>query len=143
LVSTFRNRIDHKALLFAFAFSVFLFLFERAVFKVDYANYIRTFQAISTSVELFYLTVVLLSLLVTFIFFYVSFGSSRTYQLIYFVVFTVTILFEYSYQKAFGRFSYFTDLQIASFTTAEQKQNAVTTYFNFFALIRCLLYGLL
>ncbi len=134
------NRIDHRAFLLSLIFSLFVFFFERTVFKVNYREHTFQFLEFGKLAIFFLIIVILISLFCFFIFTYLSFVSSWKYKLFYFLIFALAVLQEYGYQKAFGRFSSFTDLQIAYFTTSEQKLNAATAYLNLMAAIPCIAY---
>ena len=98
-----------------------------------YGNYPRIIAVI-------FLTIV--SIVLTGFFLWAAFASPYKYRIVYFVVFCLAIFVEYGYQNAFGRFTVFEDVGNA-FIAADRQiaQNAVGMYFNFWALIPCLIFA--
>jgi glucan phosphoethanolaminetransferase (alkaline phosphatase superfamily) len=137
------NRIDRRAFVFSLLFSLFVFFFERAVFRVDYRNYVFDIFNIGNLVVILITLIILFSLFCFFLFIYFSFTSSWRYKIVYFLIFAFAVFHEYSYQNVFGRFSTLNDLQIAFATTSEQKLNAIATYFSLIAIIPCVVYLLM
>ena len=82
-VSTWVRRIDRRALLYSILLLLFLFLFERTLFNVNYRDYISRFLILGKFTFVAYLSAVLVSLLCVLIFFYISFKSSWKYKWFY------------------------------------------------------------
>lgn len=135
LVLNLYNQIDRRLIFFSMVFSLFIFLFERAVFKVNYRDFILGMNIYGTVAMIFTLFIVMLMLLCFAVFVYVALASLWKYRIIYWLIFSLAVIYEYGYQKAFGRFSEELDITLAIFTTANQKLNSITTYFNPLAII--------
>lgn len=142
-VTNLVGRGNRRGLICALLLFAFVFFFERAVFRVNYREFLSYSFSISKSEFSFYLVFVCVSLLSIILFFYISLMASWKYKVVYFLIFLSAVGFEYGYQKAFGRFSYYLDLQIAALTTTEQKMTAVGAYFNLFALVPAITYGIM
>jgi glucan phosphoethanolaminetransferase (alkaline phosphatase superfamily) len=140
-VSDHFRQVDRRALVYALLLLLFMVLFERTAFRVNYRHYLLLVFVANKAIFALYIAAVLGSLVCAFLFFYTSLVAPKKYKLIYFLLFTLAIAFEYGYQTAMGRFSYFTDLQRASFTNSEQKLAAIKSYLNWMALIPCAIYG--
>jgi len=83
-----------------------------------------------------------LSVAVTFNFFLAAFASPYRYRGLYFLLFCLTTVGEYSLYKTFGRFSRFLDLETAVFAGDWKfTLNAAILYFNYLALIPILVFG--
>lgn len=133
-----------------FLFSVF-FLIGLTVFEFIFFSQIRETIALATHYKygvysrifaLFFLTIG--SLVLTGFFFWSAFASPYKYRIFYFVVFCLAIFTEYGYQDAFGRFTVFEDAENAIVAADTQiKMNAVGMYFDFWAIIPCLIFVVL
>ena len=71
---------------------------------------------------------------------YFSLISAWKYKILYFLIFTLSVFHEYSYQNIFQRFSTFRDLHISLVTTSEQKLNGIIIYFGYLALVPAIIY---
>lgn len=140
-VSQQLRHVDRRALVCSLLLQLFMVLFERTAFQVNYRHYLLLVYVANKAIFALYVAAVLGSLVCVVLFFYASLISPAKYKLIYFLLFTLAIAFEYGYQAAMGRFSYFTDLQRASFTNSEQKLAAIKSYLNWMALLPCAVYG--
>lgn len=120
----------------AFFFVLFLMTFEVYVIRVNYAEY---FAYVVDSENVFFTVVTLACLLASFVLFFYfinfAFSTSWFYKALCFLLFALSVIGEYGYQKALGRFTGKMDIETAIATTAEQKLASVLMYVNLFALI--------
>ena len=87
----------------------------------------------------FFLTIV--SIALTGFFFWAAFASPYKYRIFYFTLFCLAVFTEYGYQNAFGRFTVFEDAENAFVAAdAQIKMNAVGMYFDFWAIVPCLIF---
>ena len=130
------------AILFSIGLVIFELVFfypkqELVVFTKHFANgdYLRLLTVLFIS---------FVSIILALLYFYAAFASPYRYRIIYFLIFCLTILIEYSYFKAFRRFSVFQDAEVAFFSTNLQIiSNASIMYFNYLALIPIAAFGVI
>jgi glucan phosphoethanolaminetransferase (alkaline phosphatase superfamily) len=128
----------------AFAFTLFLLIFETYVVRVNYSDdFTALFNSESVLLLIVALVLVTGSLYLVYRFFYVAFSSDWPYRVVYFFVLAASLAVEYSYQKALGRFTQTVDIEFAAATTFEQKTASIAMYFGFAALIPILLFLIL
>ncbi len=133
-----------KARRVAFAVVILLLVFEAYVVDVGYAEY---FAYTLDSENIFFSLLTLSCLVVSFYVFYrlvfFSLLSAWPFRMLCIGIFAFSILIEYSYQKALGRFTAVADIQTAIATTASQQSAALSLYINYWALIPVLIIALL
>ncbi len=119
-----------------FFFVLFLMAFEAYVIRVNYSEY---FAYVVDSETVFFAAVTLACLLASFVLFFYfiifAFSTNWFYKALCFLLFALSVIGEYGYQKALGRFSGKMDIETAIATTAEQKLVSVLMYVNLYALV--------
>lgn len=126
----------------AIAFTLFLLVFETYVVGVNNsAAFVELFNSGSRLFLFVAMILVIGSLYLVYRFFYAAFSSSWPYRLVYLFLLTASLLIEYSYQKALGRFSEVLDVELALATTFEQKAESIAMYFGFTAFIPILVFA--
>ena len=134
--------IDWRVLAISTVFAVFLFIFEIYFFKTDYIFYNFDFLTYGNWTFIVFCVLCELFSLFTFgVLCYLSFLSSWQFKLIYFALFAVAFLHEYSYYNCYFRFSDLSDFYIASASTWVQTQNAVYSYWNWLSLLPVFIYS--
>jgi glucan phosphoethanolaminetransferase (alkaline phosphatase superfamily) len=125
----------------AFAFVLFLSVFETYIIGVNYAEY---FAFLVDSETWFFsvtaLICIIASFYVFFRFIYFAISASRVYKVVCFLIFALAIIIEYGYQKALGRFSDKIDIETAIAATPEQQLASIAMYFSVAALIPCIIF---
>jgi len=129
---------EYKARRLAFASLVLLFVYECYVVRVDYAEY---FAYLVDSEQIFFSILTLACLSISFYAFYklayFAFLASWPYRIACLGIFTISLLIEYSYQKALGRFTTTADIETAIAITGEQQSAALSMYLSYAAIIPC------
>ncbi len=140
-LNKFLPHINLKTYILSFVFFLFVILFESFVFNVSYRKY---FQFVAEWQGSIFIIICLLYLLFSLICFYLfivfSFISSWRYKIFSFIFFSLAVIYEYGYQKAFGRFSDILDIEAAISVTSEQRIYAVISYLNYLVFVPCLVY---
>lgn len=141
--SFFFNANRQTKLLTGFFF-VFLALSEIFVFQtgfpVFFKHLIENQDYIYAVFCIFHLAA---ALYFSFVFFLIAFSSKRSYTAVYFLIFTISCLFQYGYQKALGKFTDIGDVIIAFSATDAQKFDSILSFFNYGALIPCIIFVLI
>src|SRR5687767_10633883 len=123
------SMLDRRRLWLAGAFVLFALIFELFVFR-GYLTYVfrRFAPPNSDAITIVTLSIVILpyiaSAALLFIFVYSSLISRRLISWLYLVFYSVTCLYEFSYQRLYGRFSNAQDLGLAFLTTPTQRMDA-------------------
>lgn len=123
--------------------TLFLFWFERWLFRV---SYLETFALIYDETLDFYLALekmgILFALLgfLTFLFILASLVSKQKVRWVYFLLFSTLLLVEYGYQNANHNFMALYDLQTA-IGAPQNWPHAIPAYFNWWAVVPIALYG--
>jgi glucan phosphoethanolaminetransferase (alkaline phosphatase superfamily) len=119
----------------AFLLSSALVLFENIVFKV-YARYAETLLTFNSYMALAVAFGIAVSFVWLFIFIGASFCAQKFYRVIYFTLFALVILFQYSYQMAVGHFVTLEEFVLAIWQTDVSLKLAMSrSYFNLLAFI--------
>lgn len=127
----------------AFAFTLFLIVFETYVVRVNYSDDFTALFDSGGGLFLFITLILLIgSLYLIYRFFFAAFSSGWGYRIVYLVIFAASLAIEYSYQKALGRFSTVLDIELAVATTFEQKIASIAMYFGFASIIPILLFSI-
>lgn len=130
-----------KIKFFSFVFLVFLIYFESYALKVSYSDYfIYLYDHESVTWSLIVIALLVFSLYLIFRFIVLTFSLSAFYQVIFLMLFAASTFIEYGYQKALGRFTESFDIESAVATTGEQRLASLFLYFNYAAVIPCLLF---
>lgn len=143
----FRNFYSSKTLFWTILFSLSFLVFELIILSKSgmgllflpkhfgNGNYFRFLFVL-------FLTVFAFGLFISFI--YVAFASTSKYKIIYFLIFSLLVLTEYGYYKVFGFFFRFHELEIAFYAVDWGIiSNAIYSYFNYWALIPTVVFGIL
>lgn len=127
---------NYKTRRIAWAFLLFVFVFECFVIGVNYSNY---FVYLLAEESFFFITLAAVSILLSFYLFYhfivFTLSAAWAYRLICILIFALSLCAEYGYQKALGRFSDKIDIETAVATTHEQQIASISMYFSFAAII--------
>lgn len=122
----------------SFTFALFVFTFEAYVIGVDYSSY---FLYLLDSQTLLFGTLAVACLLLSFYLFFrfISFAlsASWSFRIVSLLIFAASLVVEYGYQKALGRFSDKIDVETAIASTPEQRTAAMMMYINFWTLVPC------
>lgn len=122
----------------AFVFTLLIFAFEAYVIGVDHSNY---FVYLLDSQTLLFGVIAVISILIAaYLFFrFVTFLMSAAwpYKVVGFLIVAASLVVEYGYQKALGRFSDRIDVETALAATPDQQTAAVLMYFNRWAIVPC------
>lgn len=126
----------------ALAFLLSLVLIEPLVLSVSYRWYLINLQQHEYARALGVFLVIFASFAWAAVFFWSSFSSTVPARFVYFTIFVIAVLVEYGYQHAFGRFTNVEDLRIAMYdATAEQWRGSILAYFDWRAVVPCLMYA--
>lgn len=132
------------AIFLSLIFLLGLIIFEAIFLSQGYSTFVlkRYFQNANYLNVVIFSALTLISFGLATFFIWSSFVSNYKFRLIYFAVFCLAIIAEYGYQNAFLRFSNLEDVENA-FVAADAtiKLNAISMYFNWLAIIPCLVYG--
>lgn len=125
-------------------FTLFLFAFECVVLRPGYCEYIF-WLSVNESPGFVGITLFLMagSMCLVYFFFYSAFRASWKFRPFYLLVASFSLIAEYSYQKALGRFSEVIDVELAFATTFEQKYASVLMYLGYTAFFPLILFVLL
>jgi len=122
----------------AAGFILFLFLFEVYVVGVNYSQY---FVYLFDNEGVFFsaIAIVFFFIAIYLCFYFVQYALSAAwpYRLISMLIFAFSLLVEYGYQKALGRFSDRIDIETAIAATPEQQTTSLMMYLNWRAVIPC------
>jgi uncharacterized membrane protein YvlD (DUF360 family) len=138
--------LHSKTFIFSVAFTLGLIIFEFTFLSQEYESIVlfRYFKSGVYLRPLAFIALSLLSLFLTNFFVWSALASPRKYKILYFLLFCLAVITEYGYQYAFNRFSGIEDVENAFVAADLQiKLNAIAIYFNYLALIPCLLFGVL
>jgi glucan phosphoethanolaminetransferase (alkaline phosphatase superfamily) len=135
-----RTLSDHQIRQAAFGFTLVLFIFEVYVVGVDYSKY---FAYLVDSETIFWGALAVACLLASFYLFFrlICFvlAASWPYKVVCLIIFTASLVVEYGYQKALGRFSDKIDLETAIAATPDQQTAAAMMYLDLWFIAPCLL----
>src|SRR4030095_5557062 len=136
----YRTHSDHQIRQASFIFTLLLFDFEVYIIGVDYSQH---FAYVIESETPFWLGLEIVCLILSFYLFFrfICFllSASWPYKALGVVIFGSSLVVEYGYQKALGRFSDKIDLETAIASTPDQKSAAIMMYLNLWAIVPCLL----
>jgi len=123
---------------------LFLFVYEIYVVGANYSNYF----AVLAEFETFWFAVAacvffLLSFYLFYFWIRTGIAASWPYKAIFLSIFIVSVIAEYGYQKALGRFSDPQDIETAVFATGEQQITSLLMYLNGKAAVPCFIIVLL
>ncbi len=144
IITKFSEFIEWKALLAAFAFTIFVLAFEIYFLKTDYLYY--NFEFITYGNWKFIIFCLLCEFLAVLIFLFIcyfSLLSSWKFKIVYFLFFSITFFHEYSYFSCYYRLSDLSDFYIAAGATWSQSKNAIYSYFNILSIFPTLIYLIL
>lgn len=134
-------------LFYAFLFCICLVVFEFFVFPPKYARliFIRHWAAENYLKLLIFCGLSFCSTLLMLLFFWAAFSAKIIFRTIYFLIFAIVVMVEYSIYYAFGRFSSLVDLGTALFAGVDLQMGseAVATYFNWMSLLPSAVFALL
>src|SRR5688572_28398781 len=134
--------LNRTTLIITVVFVLFTLGFELFVFQDYHGEFLRRIGSPDSGVSGLNLVVLpyvaAAGLLCLFV--YLSLESHRAISVLYFAFFSLTSLYEFSYQRLFGRFSIAQDLGLAFVTTSTQRADAIGSYVSLWALIPCLAY---
>lgn len=132
---------DQIARRIAFIFALGLFAFEIYFIGVNYSDY---FAYLVDSESWFFSTLTLICILTSFYIFFrfvcYAISASPSYKILCFLLFASSILVEYGYLKALGRFSDKIDIETAIAATPDQQFASISMYFSVAALFPCLIF---
>lgn len=122
---------DQSVRRIAAAFALFMFVYEIYVVGAAYSNYLAY---LIDSETLFFTAVALFCILLSFYIFYravrFALSASVPYEILCFLIFFASIVVEYGYHKALGRFSDKIDIETAIASTPEQKLVSISMYLS-------------
>ncbi|MGD9562381.1 MAG: phosphoethanolamine transferase [Pyrinomonadaceae bacterium] len=120
----------------AFGFTLFLLAFETYVVGADNSkDLVELFASASGPYLLTALIFAVATSYLVFRFCYEALSSRWPLRAAYLILLAISLVIEYSYQKALGRFSQVMDIELATATTMEQKIVSITMYFGYSAVI--------
>ncbi len=123
----FSNHSFFSAVLFV----ILLFLFEEYLFDVPQVKFFRRVLTYSSGQELWLAFVsAIASFLICCFFVQAALRSSRTVQVLYMFLFTVSLPLEYGFWRALHRFMIPTDLKVASATPVDIWKSASILFFD-------------
>ena len=132
---------ERKIFWVSFFFLFFVFTFETYRLNISYSEYIiYLFDAQDIAFSLITLFCIVISFCLFYLFIVFALSSFWFYKTICFLLFAAAAFVEFSFQKALGRFSDSLDIQNAVATTTDQQIASLLLYFNFAALIPCLVF---
>lgn len=129
---------DHAIRWLAASLGLSLFAYEVYVVRVDYSSYLLYLLDFESPA---FIAITLVCLALTF-FLFVRFviaaiSSAWTVRALCFSIFTLSLLIEYGYQKALGRFTDKADVATAMAATPEQQTASVMMYLSYAVIAPC------
>lgn len=138
------KKFSSAPLFYAVVFCTILVIFEYYVFPPKYARLIftRHWAAANYVKLLVFCGLSLCSTLLMLLFCWAAFSSRQLFRIIYFLIFAVVVMAEYSIFYAFGRFSSLADLATALYgVDVQMGSEAVATYFNWMSLLPSIIFA--
>ena len=143
----FKEIYSSRTFFLTIVFGISLVMFEAVFFPnsfTDLTIWAKHFEVGSYLRFTFVLSLSIAAFCLFLVFIYAALASPPLYRIIYFVLFSALIAAEYGYYKALSRFFKVHEAEVAVIATNwEIITNAVGMYFNYFALIPIIIFGVL
>jgi hypothetical protein len=123
--------VEPSVIRLSICFLIFLVAFEALCFDIGYFQHIvYLYDSGDSSYFIVSLIYIGIAFYCFFNFLLIALSSDWKYKILYFLLFTLAVFYEYGYQKALRRFSDIFDIEAAIATTFEQKLSSIFLYFN-------------
>lgn len=130
-MATFKKMFSHHSFFSAVLFVVLLYLFEEYLFDVPQVKFLLHVIIFFSGREMWIAFISsIASFLICCFFVQAALGSSRTFQVLYIFLFTLSLLVQYGFWRAVQRFITPADLKIATATPVEMWKGAGVMFFD-------------